>query len=168
MLTALLTVLAILVVALVVVATVFVVGMRTKSPLVLWPVVAISRRFLNPRQLKRGAGSPGAFASIVRHVGRRSGRPYETPVGVIAADDDFLIALPYGRRTQWLRNVLTAGGATLVTEGRTVRVDRPEIVRTIEFAERFSRMDQASFRLMGTDECLRLRETTARVPMADA
>lgn len=160
MLAALLTLLALFVGALLVVATAFVIGMRTKSPLVLGPIVAISRRYLNPRQLRGGAGSPGAYASIIRHIGRHSGRPYETPIGVLATDDGFVVALPYGRRTQWLRNVLAADEATLITEGRTVRVDRPELVPTVEVATCFSRVDQLSFRLMGTSECLRLRDAT--------
>jgi hypothetical protein len=82
----LLIVLGGLVIGLLVLATVFVIGMRAKSPLVLRPLFAISRRWLNPRQLRR-AGRPGAFASIIRHRGRQTGRPYETPVGVVALDD---------------------------------------------------------------------------------
>ena len=111
--------------------------MRTKSPLVLRPIVALSRSVVNPRQLRR-AGRPGAYASIIRHLGRRTGRAYETPVGVVPDGDAFLIVLPYGLRTQWLRNVLAAGEATLVTEGSTYRVDRPEVVPTCEVADRLA------------------------------
>jgi hypothetical protein len=106
-----LTILAGLGFALLVLATVFVLGMRAKSPLVLRPLFAISRRWLNPWQLRR-AGRPGAYASIIRHRGRRTGRSYETPVGVVPMDDDFLVMLPYGSGTQWLRNVLAGGEAT--------------------------------------------------------
>jgi hypothetical protein len=67
--------------------------------------------------------------------------------------------LPYGSGTQWLRNVLAAGEATLVTEGRTVRVDRPEIVPFNAIAERFSAADQWSARVFAVTECLRLRPT---------
>ena len=142
------------------VATAFVIGMRTKSRLVQGPVVWFSRRFMNPRQL-RVAGEPGAYASIVRHRGRRSGQPYETPVGVVADRSSFLIALPYGSRAQWVRNVLAAGSATLVTEGETVAVDRPELVATREVAGLFSASDQRLFRIFATDECLRLHRRAA-------
>ncbi len=151
MLTALLAILAALAIA----ATAFVIGMRAKSPLVLGPIVALSRRVLNPRQLRR-AGQPGAFASIIRHRGRRTGRLYETPVGVIPDGDAFLIALVYGPRTQWLRNVLASGEAILVTEGRTYPMGRPEVVSSRSVIHRFSRSDQLAFRLMATDDCLRL------------
>jgi deazaflavin-dependent oxidoreductase (nitroreductase family) len=156
MLGTILTILAGLAIALLVLATVFVLGMRRKSPLVLRPLFAISRRWLNPWQLRR-AGRPGAYASIIRHRGRRTGRPYDTPIGVVAMDDDFLVMLPYGSGTQWLRNVLAAGEATLVTEGRTVRVDRPEIIQFREVAEQFPASDRWSSRLFAVTECLLLR-----------
>jgi deazaflavin-dependent oxidoreductase (nitroreductase family) len=148
------------------IAVLFVLGMRTKSPLVLRPLIAFSRAVLNPRQMER-AGRPGAFASIIRHRGRRTGRAYETPVGVIpAGPDEFLIILPYGPRTQWLRNVLAAGEATLVTEGRTVRVDRPTVIPTRDVADLFSASDRRSVRLLATDDCLRLHRVAemAEVP----
>ena len=66
----------------------------------------------------------GSNTSVVRHVGRRSGRTYETPVVAVRHDDSFLIALPYGKRTDWPKNVLDKGSATIVTNGHTYEVDR--------------------------------------------
>jgi deazaflavin-dependent oxidoreductase (nitroreductase family) len=162
MLAAMLPILAGAVIVLAVVGVVFVLGMRAKSPIVLRPLIAFSRRVLNPRQLRQ-AGRPGAFASIIRHRGRRTGRPYETPVGVISEGDTFLIILPYGPRTQWLRNVIAAGEATLITEGRTIHVVRPTVIPTHEVAARFSAADRRSIRLLGTDDCLRLHRVAETV-----
>lgn len=160
MIATLLTVIAAAALALAAVGTVFVLGMRAKSPLVLGAVVGLSRRVVNPRQLAV-AGRPGAYASIIRHLGRRTGREHETPVGVVADGDTFLIVLPYGRGTQWLRNVLAAGEATLVTEGHTYRVDRPEVIPTREIASRLSPSDQRAVRVFATDDCLRLHRAEA-------
>lgn len=135
----------------------FVLGMRRRSRLVLRPLIALQRRVLNPIQLA-SAGRPGAYAGIIRHRGRRTGQRHETPVGVVADGDGFLIALPYGVRTQWLRNVLAAGEAELVTEGRTVAVDQPEVIATASVVDRFSAMDRRMFGWFSTTECLRLRE----------
>ena len=66
------------VVALLVIGIVFVAGMRAKSPPVINTVRKVSRA-TRPLAL-RSAGSPGAYASVVRHVGRSTGRTYETPV----------------------------------------------------------------------------------------
>ena len=85
----------------------------------------------------------------------------ETPIGIVATDDAFLVALPYGTRAQWLRNVLAAGEAELVHEGATHAVDRPELIPTSTVADRFSPTDQRLFRLMAVNDCLRLRPVRA-------
>jgi hypothetical protein len=113
------------------VATVFLIGMRTKSPAVVERVRRFNRAVTNPRVL-RSAGSPGASASVIRHVGRVSGRQYETPVGPSAVGDGFVIALPYGPDADWVRNVLASRSATLVHEGSTVLVHDPEVIPTAD------------------------------------
>jgi hypothetical protein len=75
----------------------------------------------------------------------------------VAVADGFLIALPYGTRANWLRNVLASGAASLVTEGRAYEVDRPEIVPMAGVRVHFGPSDQRSFRLFGVDQCLQLR-----------
>jgi hypothetical protein len=137
-------------------AAVFVVGMRTKSPVVTDRVRRFNRAVTNPRVL-RSAGTPGASASVIRHVGRVSGRSYETPVGPHAVGDDFVIALPYGPGADWVRNVLTHGTATLVHEGRTVPVHQPEVVPTTLVVADLPPSEQRTLRLFGVGECLRVR-----------
>ena len=138
------------------IALVYVLGMRAKSPLVLSPLIRLQRAIINPKQM-RSAGTPGAYASVIRHRGRTSGRQYETPVGVVAADDGFLIALVYGSRTQWLQNVLASGSATIVHEGQTYEVDQPEIIPMQAVEAQFTAGDQQGFRLLRVDQALRVR-----------
>lgn len=139
-----------------VVAAVFVFGMRTKSPVVTDRVRRFNRAVTNPRVL-RSAGTPGASASVIRHIGRVSGRSYETPVGPFAVGDDFLIALPYGSGADWVRNVLTHGTATLVHEGRTVPVHQPEVVPTTLVVDDLPPSEQRMLRVFAVDACLRVR-----------
>jgi hypothetical protein len=146
-------------------AAAFVIGMRTKSPLVLGVLVWLAKHVFNRRQMQT-AGQPGAYAGIIRARGRVSGRMIETPVGIVRTGDGFLIALPYGPRPQWLRNVLAAGEALLVHEGATYPVGRPELIETKSVAERFSPTDQRLFRLLAVNECLRLRPGRADVAAA--
>ena len=54
---------------------------------------------------------------ILTHAGRKSGRVYRTPVNVFRAPEGFLIALTYGRESEWVKNVLAAGGCELETRG---------------------------------------------------
>lgn len=135
--------------------TVFVVGMRRKWPAVLNPVRKLGRAS-RPFALKK-SGSPGAKASVIRHIGRISGRAHETPVDAVGTDDGFVIALPYGPNTDWLKNVLASGSATIVHDGATHPVDRPGVVPTSVAAPLFSASDQRTHRLFGVAECLLVR-----------
>src|SRR5437764_6661907 len=65
---------------------------------------------------------------IVTHVGRKSGRVYRTPVNVFRAPNGFLIALTYGRESEWVRNVLAAGGCELETRGVRYQLSAPTIM----------------------------------------
>ena len=95
-----------------VVAIAAIVGIRTSSPLALKAVFRLQHAIGNPRQL-RVAGTPGAPTAVIRHRGRRSARAYETPVAAIATEDGFVVSLQFGSSTDWLKNVLAAGSATI-------------------------------------------------------
>ena len=77
--------------------------------------------------LRHAAGRLPGFG-IVTHVGRRSGRTYRTPVNLFRHDDRYVIALTYGRDSQWVRNVLKAGACNVETRGRSIHLVAPEIV----------------------------------------
>jgi deazaflavin-dependent oxidoreductase (nitroreductase family) len=139
-----------------VIAIVILLAWRAKSPLVLKALIRLQRAIINPRQMQ-SAGSPGAYAAVIRHRGRVSGRSLETPVGVVAADDGFLIALVYGSRTNWVQNVLASGSATIVHEGNTYAVDHPEIIPMQAVKARFTASDQRGFRWLRVDRALRVR-----------
>ena len=134
---------------------VFFVGMRTKSPLVQNIVRRFNRAFGNPHQMRK-AGTPGAYASVVRHVGRKTGRSYGTPVEAFATDDGFVIALPYGSGTDWIKNVLATESATIVTEGETWSIDWSKVVPTAVAAPYMPAKEQRSLRRFAVDRCLRV------------
>jgi deazaflavin-dependent oxidoreductase (nitroreductase family) len=74
--------------------------------------------------------------AVVHHRGRRSGTAYATPVAVVptADPDAILIGLPWGADTNWARNVVAAGGATLRWRGGDVAATAPRIVPAAEAA----------------------------------
>jgi deazaflavin-dependent oxidoreductase (nitroreductase family) len=152
-------------VALAAAGTIFVVGMRRKSPLVLDTVRRTSRA-MKPLAM-RSAGTPGASAAVVRHIGRTTGRAYETPVGAVATGDGFVIALPYGPKTDWLKNVLASGSASIVHDAITYDVDRPQVVPLAEAGHHFSPQDQRAHRLFGVDQCLSVRRAGQDQPPRD-
>lgn len=135
----------------------FVVSMRTGFRPVLNAVRWMNRTVLNPRMMQT-AGQPGAYASVIHHVGRTTGRPYETPVGAVATNDGFAIALPYGTDVDWLHNVLAAGSATIVHDGNTYRVDHPELVSDALASPYFPPKEQRRHRLYGVRDFALVRQ----------
>ncbi len=82
---------------------------------------------------------------------------YETPVVAVEYDDSLLIALPYGERTDWLKNVLASGSAAVVTNGRIYDVDQPEVIPIAEVTAFFRPREQGMHRHFRVDSALRLR-----------
>jgi deazaflavin-dependent oxidoreductase (nitroreductase family) len=64
---------------------------------------------------------------VVLHVGRKTHRQYRTPVLVFRRGDRVIVALTYGRESQWVANVLAANGCELETEGRRLRLSHPRV-----------------------------------------
>ena len=69
------------------------------------------------------AGRLPGFA-VVAHVGRRSGRAYRTPANLFETDGRPVVALTYGADSQWVRNVLGAGGVDPLARAALERVER--------------------------------------------
>jgi deazaflavin-dependent oxidoreductase (nitroreductase family) len=65
---------------------------------------------------------------IIAHVGRKSGKVYRTPVNVFRAPNGFEVALTYCRESEWVKNVLAAGGCELQTGARRYHLSDPTIV----------------------------------------
>lgn len=76
---------------------------------------------LNRLTLRIARSGRGPF-SIVTHVGRTSGKRYQTPIIIQPADGGFMIELTYGDQVQWYRNVVAAGGCELTYKGKEFAV----------------------------------------------
>ncbi len=150
----------------VVIGAAFVVAMRKKYAPVQDAVRRMNRDVVNPQQMAT-AGTPGAYASIIKHIGRTSGTPYDTPVQARPTEDGFVIPLPYGRSPDWLKNVSAAGSATLVTEGETYQVEQPEFIPADAAAPYVEEQDRKTQQLFGVDEFLKLRTVTVAAAPAE-
>jgi deazaflavin-dependent oxidoreductase (nitroreductase family) len=71
---------------------------------------------------------------ILEHVGRRSGKPYRTPLNVFSTDDGVAILLTYGPNRDWLKNITAAGGGRIRRHGKTFNVSNPQVVPRAEAA----------------------------------
>jgi deazaflavin-dependent oxidoreductase (nitroreductase family) len=151
-----LIVLAVLFLALSAIAIVYVLGIRSESS----PVRNAARRAhhtVGNRVQMRSAGRSGTFASVIRHQGRRTGNTYETPVWAVPTEDGFVIAVVYGSRSDWLKNVMASGAAAIVHQGEIYPVNQPEVVPMETARAYFPATLQRTHRLIRVDRCLRVR-----------
>jgi deazaflavin-dependent oxidoreductase (nitroreductase family) len=133
------------------------------------PVAALAKT-VNPTIEKVANGFP-PFA-VVHHVGRTSGREYTTPVAAFAGRDPdsaeilAVIPLPWGPRTDWMRNVTGAGSFELTRGSTTFHVDLLRVLSAEEAVTILAPVPRQLLQAVALEECLvgRLR----RVPSAHA
>ena len=70
--------------------------------------------------------------ALVRHVGRRTGLTYETPLVLARVPDGFVAELTYGPNVDWYRNVTAAGRCVVVQYGVECSVDQIEPCSTAD------------------------------------
>jgi len=87
----------------------------------------VNRRIINPAT-SRFAGRIPPF-SMIEHVGRKSHTHYRTPIMAFRSGNDFIVALTYGPNTDWVRNVIAAGGCTIEYRGHRIELTDPELVQ---------------------------------------
>jgi deazaflavin-dependent oxidoreductase (nitroreductase family) len=93
----------------------------------LLPVLRPVMRLMNPRTIRAVERQQSTFG-VLHHVGRRSGVEYRTPVAAARTSDGVLVPLMYGLRTDWCRNILTAGHCTLTFDGEELGLAAPQVV----------------------------------------
>jgi deazaflavin-dependent oxidoreductase (nitroreductase family) len=88
----------------------------------------LNRRFNNPIQLCYAWLLPPWV--VICHRGRRSGRPYRTPVNAYLWGPTrrrrLAVVMLYGEESDWVKNVL-AGGGEVVRAGRTYPLLSPRV-----------------------------------------
>ena len=92
--------------------------------------------------------SLGPFA-LLRHIGRRSGKPYETVIWVWLLGEGFVIALTYGPKVDWYRNMVAAGGGEVFWHKRVYAVGKPEPMDLETALPAFPRLFGPLFRRAG-------------------
>ena len=100
---------------------------------------------------------------VVVHHGRRSGRAYQTPVNVFTTEDGYVLALTYGPDTDWVKNVLAAGGCELRTRGRVIRLTAPRLYRD-ESRSAIRPLERQVLRVIGVADFLSLTTAPAATP----
>ena len=97
----------------------------------------------------------GLFA-ILSHTGRKSGKIYQIPISVVPVENGFVIALTYGKKTDWYENVKAKGGCSLRWKRQEVALTNPEFIDPALALQAFPAPFRAGLRWMGIQYYLRL------------
>jgi len=125
-------------------------------------------KVLNPLIVKLAGRRHFHMAAQIRHVGRRSGRTYTTPVSARRSGDMVAIALTFGNQSDWSRNVRAAGGGTIRIGGEDYDLTQPRVMSRQEakplVRAAFSPTERAGFRMLGIKQVMILRVVSAGQP----
>lgn len=99
-----------------------------KGDMMLRDRIRVFNKHVTNRLLRRFVDSSRGPFAIIGHVGRRSGKRYETVIWVWPTKEGFVIALTYGQNVDWYRNMRAAGGGTVFWHGKLYEVGRPELI----------------------------------------
>jgi len=119
--------------------------------------LATIKHTLNPLVLRLARRGVGPFA-LVRHVGRKSGATYETPLILARVPEGFIAELTYGPEVNWYRNIVAAGRCEVVWRGREYGISGIQPFPTEAGRRAFGAPASVLLRLLRRHEFRLLRE----------
>ena len=114
-----------------------------------------NRHVTNPIQRLWAGWAP--TMGILEHVGRKSGKPYRTPLTVFTTDGGVAIMLTYGPNRDWLKNITATGGAHMRRYGKTIELVDPEVVSKAEAAQAVKGLWRPIFARLPFEQAVLLR-----------
>ena len=107
-------------------------------------VAKFNRRITNPLAVRFGGWAP--LNGTLEHVGRKSGKTYQTPLNIFETADGFVVPIGYGLESHWVQNALAGGPLMVHKAGRTIPVADARIVSKAD-AEPLVTRGRTMFRL---------------------
>jgi len=120
---------------------------------VLWRI----SRLTSPATLPLAGKHWNPIFGVVEHRGRKTGRVYRTPVAARRSADGFIIALAFGAQVDWYRNLVAAGGGTILWRGDVYSVTAPERVDAATVLPTFDAVQRLLLRIAGIDGYIQVR-----------
>jgi deazaflavin-dependent oxidoreductase (nitroreductase family) len=108
----------------------------------IWLLRRFTTHVVNPVTRLIAGRLPGFV--VLTHAGRTSGRRYRTPIFLLKRGDDYVFALTFGSKANWVKNILASGSCEMRDRGRDVRLIEPEV-----FVDRTRQLMLLPFRLAG-------------------
>jgi hypothetical protein len=91
--------------------------------------------------------------SVLKHVGRKSGREYVTFLSAYPLGDGFVLTLAYPH-TDWCSNIMATGKCTLTLKGQEYELERPELIPISEAWAAYPPITKLFALAGGMNQCL--------------
>lgn len=115
----------------------------------------INKQFTNKILIHICGTRFGHFAILV-HTGRKSGKLYRIPIITEPVDNGFVFALTYGRKVDWLANVMAKGSCSLVWKRKEYQLISPEWIDLETGLSAFPAIFRPALRMVKIQDFLKL------------
>lgn len=82
----------------------------------------VNKRIFNRLELKKGV------RPVITHIGRSSGKVFQTPLDAHPIEGGFIFILVYGSQSDWVQNILASGTAQLKAGSSEHKLNNPRVV----------------------------------------
>ena len=103
------------------------------------------------------AGSARSPFALLRHVGRRSGKAFETPMMVRPLGEDVVLARTDGPKVDWYRNIQATGKGTLLWHGKAYTIEKMESLDRSIALLAFHKYEQIILRMLDVQYFVRMK-----------
>jgi deazaflavin-dependent oxidoreductase (nitroreductase family) len=125
----------------------------------------ILTRLFNPLAMLLAGTRLLPLYGVIHHRGRKSGKPFATPVVVRPTPDGCIVPMPWGEGTDWFRNVRAAGGCQIRWKGRDFTLVQPEVIDSAAAGDAFGAFARGGLARFGITRCLQLRFADVPAPL---
>ena len=136
--------------------------MSTQQPVL--DRIRILNKYITNKILIHISGKDWGFFAIFSHTGRKSGKIYRIPIIVVPVDNGFVIALTYGKKTDWYENVKAKGGCSLLWKNKEYALNHPELIDKAQALPAFPALIRAGLSRIGMQYFLRLSNSIDHIP----
>jgi hypothetical protein len=116
-------------------------------------IAKIASRYFNPVS-KKLAGRFPPWDQIY-HIGRISGRKYFTPIVSVPIEGGYIIPLPYGKDTDWCKNIRASNKFKLIRLKKVIPLKNPTVIGKEEALAAFPPLLGSLINLSGCELYLR-------------
>jgi deazaflavin-dependent oxidoreductase (nitroreductase family) len=118
--------------------------------------IRVMNKYVTNKLLIHISGKSFGHLVILSHVGRKSGRLYRIPIIAEPVENGFVIALTYGKKVDWYKNVMAKGSCSIIWKNNEYRLVYPEFIDQQVGIAAFPSIFGAGLRSMGIQYFLRL------------